>query len=126
MRAYYAEIVSAVRGFFGATSPQLLHFGLKPKTAPKSPTPTQRVARQVRSQQRRLIRGTTSKKQKQELVFQGQVQVSTQVSSPGSTSGKHGGERVGGFDRLGGGSGGAEQRASWVSSVILVQRKNSR
>ncbi len=78
MRAYYAALATGVKQLFGDTSPDLVHFGLKPKTAQKL-TPAQLLARTERARQTRTIRGTISKKEKAQLKFQGQVAVSAQA-----------------------------------------------
>jgi hypothetical protein len=91
MKAYLKEVTAALRVFYGASSPSLTHFGIKPAKAAKKLSSVQLVARTAKAEETRSIRHTQSKAKKATQLFQGQVAVSTQVSTLGSAAQAPGG-----------------------------------
>jgi hypothetical protein len=76
-RQELTQMKAAIVTFFGASSPQLVKFGLTPK-ATKVLTTVQKMERDARSAQTRALRGTTSKKAKQALQFTGPITITAQ------------------------------------------------
>ena len=79
-RQELTQMKAAIVTFFGASSPQLVKFGLTPK-ATKVLTTVQKLERDARSAQTRILRGTTSKKAKQALQFTGPITVTAQPTA---------------------------------------------
>ncbi len=73
-KALLAELKEALTSFFGATSPQLQSFGLKPKGVKTPLTAEQELVRVAKLRNTRTIRGTLGKKKKAQLKS-GPVQV---------------------------------------------------
>ena len=84
----YTVLKNLLIGYFGAGSPQLAKFGLKPRAKARTLTPEQQVARKVRSKATRELRGTLGSREKQAVVFNGTVSVSaTPVPAAGAATG---------------------------------------
>jgi hypothetical protein len=64
VRAYYAALKAAVISYFGAKSPQLVKFGLKPRKTPAPLTSTQLAVRAAKVKATRQLRGTKGPVQK--------------------------------------------------------------
>jgi hypothetical protein len=64
---YFAALRSALRSFFGEESPQLAHFGLKPKKAAAPLTSEARAVRVAKARATRTLRGTKGHLQLQKI-----------------------------------------------------------
>jgi len=84
-REQYAQLKATIIAFFGASSPQLGKFGLKPKSK-KVLTTAQKMARDARSKQTRVLRGTKGKKAKLAIQYTGPIEVSAQPTPEAGAS----------------------------------------
>jgi hypothetical protein len=66
-RNFYLQLKKAIVAYFGAQSAQLADFGLKPAKAKTAKTSAQKVVAAAKAKITRAARGTTSKKQKQQI-----------------------------------------------------------
>jgi hypothetical protein len=82
LQSFYTEVKDALLLYFGKRSPQLTQFGLAPQKSRKPLTSEQNVARAVKARATRQLRHTGGVRQKAEVQYQGQVDVSTQLRMP--------------------------------------------
>ncbi len=91
VRAYYAALKAAVTSYFGAGSPQLVKFGLKPKQARAPLSGKQLAIKAAKAEATRSLRGTTGPVKKAALkagpmqVTVGPVSSAEQATAPAAT-----------------------------------------
>ncbi|MHB8418852.1 MAG: hypothetical protein ACYDCL_12300 [Myxococcales bacterium] len=87
IREQLRDVKAALVATFGKGNPALVAFGFSGKK-PKVLTTKQNLAKQVKADGTRKLRGTLGSVQKQDVKFQGQVEIQTNVSgSPAPTAG---------------------------------------
>ena len=84
--AFYAQLKAALVGFFGAGSPQLAQFGLKPKTARAQLSVEKKAAMVAQMLGTRQLRGTMGKKQTASAPRAGPVTVTLAPASAAASS----------------------------------------
>ncbi len=85
-REEYLRLKAVITAFFGASSPQLAKFGLKPKGKAKPLTVPQKLARTVRANKTREIRGTLGSVAKLGKKYTGPVNITTDLGSTASSA----------------------------------------
>jgi len=84
-KAFVANAKTALVSVLGADSPDLVLFGLKPKKAPRSLTPEERLARAAKLRATRKLRGTLGKRQKAGLVATEDPKIEVSFPSTGGS-----------------------------------------
>ena len=86
VRQFLSDLRAALVAHFGRGNPVLVAFGFSVKK-PRQLTVEQKLARKEKALQTRDLRGTKGPRQKQNVVFQGKVDVQTSVSGTPTSGG---------------------------------------
>jgi len=79
LHQYVVALKAALVGYFGKGNPALAAFGIS-ASKPKQLTAAQKTARAAKAAETRKQRGTLGKRQKEQVKFQGQIEVQANVA----------------------------------------------